>query len=193
MNRKTLDLFRIFLTIGAFTFGGGYAMIPLIEKEVVDKRGWMEKNEFIDSLALCQSTPGALAVNSAVFIGYKLHGFIGGMAAALGVVMPSFLIILGIAAVFTTLKDYAVVDAVFIGVRACVVALISSAGVRLFNNINSKGLFSFIVIIGSFITIAFLNINPFYIVIGAAFLGICKNLFLQQRIQTHGGKEHGIS
>ncbi len=122
-------IFRLFFTffkIGAFTLGGGYAMIPLVQREVVDNRGWIAEREFLDLIALAQSAPGIIAVNTAVFVGYKIAGVPGLLAAVLGAVLPSFCIILLIAMVFTQFSDNPHVEAVFKGVRPAVVALIAA-------------------------------------------------------------------
>lgn len=121
-----LQLFWTFLKIGAFTFGGGWAMISIIEREVVDKQKWIEKAEFLDLLALSQSLPGILAVNISVSIGDKLRGLRGSVVAALGTILPSFLIILAIAVFLTPdfIKSNRVVNSIFTGIRPCVVALI---------------------------------------------------------------------
>lgn len=118
------QLFSTFFKIGAFTIGGGYAMIPLIQEEVVSKRKWIEEQEFLDLLAMAQSAPGVIAINTAVFIGYRLKGFRGSVICALGSALPSFLMILGIALFFTQIKDSTIVEHVFKGIRPAVVALI---------------------------------------------------------------------
>ena len=119
-----LKLFGIFFKIGLFTIGGGYAMIPLIENEIVTKRQWIKKEEFLDLLAISQTAPGVMAINIAIFIGYRLRKVKGSLFATLGVVMPSFVIILLIAAVLQNLMKYAGVEAFLSGVRPCVVAMI---------------------------------------------------------------------
>jgi len=168
---KNLRLFLIYLKIGAFTFGGGFAMIPLIEREVVDNNKWMEADEFTDSLALCQSVPGAIAVNNAVFIGYRINGIPGALSAGLGVILPSFLIITAVASVFAQIKNISMIDSIFNGIRAAVVALILTAGLRLL----SVTIFNLLVIGLTFIGIAVLGINPIFVIIGAITLGIMKN------------------
>ncbi len=119
-----LQLFWTFLKIGTFTLGGGYAMIPLVEREVVDTRHWISREEFLNMLALAQSAPGIIAVNTAIFVGYAIRGWRGVVCTVLGAVLPSFCIILLIAAVFTRYKDLPAVEAVMKGVRPAVVALI---------------------------------------------------------------------
>ena len=121
-----LKLFISFFKIGAFTFGGGWAMIPLIEREVVDKQNWIKREDFVDALAIAQSLPGVLAVNISIFIGNKLRGLKGCLMATLGTILPSFLIILAIAIWFVQTYDNPVVERIFKGIRPAVVALIVS-------------------------------------------------------------------
>ena len=121
-----LKLFISFFKIGTFTFGGGWAMIPLIEREVVDKQNWIKREDFVDALAIAQSLPGVLAVNISILIGNKLRGLKGCLMATLGTILPSFLIILAIAIWFVQTYDNPVVERIFKGVRPAVVALIVS-------------------------------------------------------------------
>lgn len=118
------DIFKTFFKIGVFTFGGGYAMIPLIGAEVIDRRGWIAEKDFLELLTLAQSAPGPIALNTAVFVGYKMHRYAGALAAVMGVVVPSFTIILIIAMFFSDIRDNQWVDAAFRGMRPAVVALI---------------------------------------------------------------------
>ena len=118
------NIFLSFLKIGAFTFGGGYAMIPIIQHEVITRRSWIAKQEFIDLLTLAQTAPGPISLNTAVFVGYKCRGFMGALAAILGVILPSFLVILAVAIFFSEIRDNRWVDAAFKGMRPAVVALI---------------------------------------------------------------------
>lgn len=118
------ELFRSFFKIGMFTFGGGYAMVPLIEAEVIERRRWLAQNEFLDLLTLAQSSPGPIAINTSVFIGYKVRGLKGAVAASLGATLPSFLIILIVAIFFAGIRHNPVIDAAFKGMRPAVVALI---------------------------------------------------------------------
>lgn len=119
---ESLSFFLSFLKIGIFTFGGGYAMIPLVQREVIDK-GWVKENEFLELLTLAQSAPGPIALNTAVFVGYKVHGYRGMLAAVMGIILPAFLIILVIAIFFNSIRENRVVEAVFKGIRPAVVAL----------------------------------------------------------------------
>ena len=121
-----LQLFYTYLKIGTFTIGGGYAMLPLIQREVVDRHGWIDEHEFLNMIALAQAAPGLIAVNSAIFIGWRVGGWRGVCGAVLGAVLPSFVIILAIAMVFSDWKELPAVEAVFKGVRPAVVALIAA-------------------------------------------------------------------
>ena len=128
------SLFLTYLKIGTFTIGGGYAMLALIQREVVDRRGWIDEEEFLNMIALAQAAPGIIAVNSAIFIGWRIGGWKGVVGAVLGAVLPSFVIILLIAMVFSEWKDLPAVEAVFKGIRPAVVALIAAPLVKLARN-----------------------------------------------------------
>ncbi|HOA35862.1 MAG TPA: chromate transporter [Bacillota bacterium] len=134
-QQKKVSLFTIFLVflkVGAFTFGGGYAMLPIIQREIVTRRKWIEENLFFDMLIVAQSLPGAVALNSAIQVGLRLRGFAGGSLAALGVIIPSFCIIYAIAAFFLPhFQDNAYIKALFYGLRPAVVALIAAAVINL--------------------------------------------------------------
>ena len=121
-----LQLFWTYLKIGTFTIGGGYVMLSMIECEIVDRKGWIDREEFMNMIALAQAAPGLIAVNSAIFIGWRIGGWRGVIATVLGAVLPSFLIILAIAMVFQSYKDLPAVEAVFKGIRPAVVALIAA-------------------------------------------------------------------
>ena len=125
------QLFWTYLKIGTFTLGGGYAMLPLIQREVVERKGWIDEKEFLNMIALAQAAPGLIAVNSAIFIGWRVGGWRGICGAVLGAVLPSFLIILSIAMVFSEWKELPAVEAAFKGIRPAVVALIAAPLVKL--------------------------------------------------------------
>ena len=122
--RELFEIFWSFLKIGAFTFGGGYAMIPLIQHEVINNHRWLSDREFVELLTIAQAAPGPIALNTAVFVGYKHRGYWGAVSAVLGVVIPSFTIILFVAIFFASMRDNRWVDAAFKGMRPAVVALI---------------------------------------------------------------------
>lgn len=143
MNKK-LDLFLTFFKIGAFTFGGGYAMVPLIKEEIVDKKGWINNDDMLDLLALAEATPGVIAVNSATFVGYKIAGFWGSLFATLGVVLPSFFVILLIALFFEDFLEIKVVADIFRGIRAGVTVLIFNAGLKFYKQLKKTALSYFL-------------------------------------------------
>ena len=124
--KKYWELFLVFFKIGAFTFGGGYAMIPLIRNEVVYKKKWLDDNEFMDMLALAQSVPGPISLNTAIFVGNKRLGFKGSLFTGVGIILPSFIIILIIAILFTQFKENPTIERIFKGIRPAVVALIAA-------------------------------------------------------------------
>ena len=132
MKSKTLPtLFFTMLKIGLFTFGGGYAMIALLENEFVTKRGWLEQEEFLDVAAIAESTPGPIAINSATYIGYKKAGILGSLVATLGMTLPSFCIIYAISLFFDAFLSLTVVACAFRGIQIAVIYLILSAGLRM--------------------------------------------------------------
>ena len=165
-----LEAFSIFFKIGAFTIGGGYAMVPLIENEIVTKRHWIEKEDFVDLLAISQSSPGILAVNISIFIGYRLKGIKGSIVTALGTVLPSFLIILAIAMFFHNFKDNAIVERIFKGIRPAVVALIAAPTFSMAKSARINR-FNIWIPIVSALLIWLLGFSPIWIIIGAGLGG----------------------
>lgn len=169
---KTLiDLFFTFCRIGGLTFGGGYAMLPIIQKEIVEEKKWATEEEVLDYYAVGQCTPGIIAVNTATFIGYKVHGIIGAIVATLGVVFPSLIIITIIAALLKNFANYSIVQHAFSGIRVVVIALIVSAILKLAKT-SIKNSTTLIIAIIAFILVAFVNLSPIYIVITAACIGL---------------------
>ena len=166
-----LEAFGIFFKIGAFTIGGGYAMVPLIENEIVTKRKWIAQEDFIDLLAISQSAPGILAVNISIFIGYKLRGIRGSIITALGTILPSFIIILAIALFFHSFKDNPIVERIFKGIRPAVVALIAAP---LYKMGKSAGVTRKTVIfpVIAALLVWQLNLSPIYIIIAAILGGL---------------------
>ncbi len=170
MNNVYIDSFKTFFKIGLFTFGGGYAMIPMIESEVVDKKKWVEKEEFLDMIAIAQSCPGVFAINASIFIGYKLSKMRGAICTSLGTALPSFLIILLIAMFFHSFMDVPWVAAMFRGIRPAVVALIA---VPTFNLAKSAkiSLSNCWIPIVSALLIWGIGVNPIFIIIAAGIGG----------------------
>lgn len=185
MNRKEYfkrlwQLFATFFKIGAFTFGGGYAMIPLIQREVSEKRKWITDEEMLEVVAIAESTPGPIAVNSATFVGYKICGFWGSFFCTLGVVLPSFIIILAISGILELVQDMKVVKYAFMGIRAGVLALIIKALVKMYKACP-KGLVSYIVMGLSFILAAIVKIDVIIVVICCAVIGLVSSMVAERR------------
>ena len=178
MPTSLFKLFATFFRIGLFTFGGGYAMIPLIESDVVERNGWVGKEDFIDLLAVAQSAPGVFAVNMAVFIGYRLRGVAGALAAAFGCVLPSVVIILAIAVFFCRFRHIEVVNNVFMGLRPVVVALIA---VPVFNVAKAAklGWSTLWVPVLSALLIVFMGVSPIYVIVVAGVAGFLWGKFVE--------------
>ena len=163
------DLFRAFFTIGALTFGGGYAMLPMLEREIVTKHSWATNEELLNYFAIGQCTPGIIAVNTATFVGYKIKGVIGGIVATLGVVAPSVVIITIIAMVLENFMDIGWVQNAFAGIRVAVCALITVSVVKLFKS-NVKQHWHIALAIIAFVVVALLKFSPVYVVVACAVL-----------------------
>jgi chromate transporter len=165
-----LQLFVSFFKVGAFAFGGGYAMIPLISEEVVTNRGWLAMEEFIDVIAISQGTPGPIAINSATFVGFKVAGVIGSMTATFGVVLPSFIIMMVLGRLFLRYKEVPLVKYMLSGIRPVVVALILSAALSVLPN-SITGLVPGIISAAVIVGILVFNIDPILLLVSAGVLG----------------------
>lgn len=164
-------LFSTFFKIGAFTIGGGYAMLPFIQREVVEKNKWLRDEEFVDILAIAEVTPGPVAVNTSTYVGYKLAGFKGAMFCTLGTILPSFIIILTIVKFFWGYRQSPLIEKVFLGIRPAVAALIFSAVYKL----GKKMKFNISMVIGALLTvlaIMIFDISPIIIILVSAFISI---------------------
>ena len=170
MNASLTKLFPTFSKIGLFTIGGGYAMIPLIERDVVERNGWVKKEEFLDLLAVAQSSPGVFAVNIAIFIGYKLRGVRGAVAASLGSVLPSVVCILLIALFFQSFRHYRIVENIFWGLRPAVVALIAAPVFSVARSAKITRTTVWIPILSALLIVAF-GVSPIYIILAAGIGG----------------------
>ena len=168
--KELFDLFWTFCKIGALTFGGGYAMLPLIQREIVENKKWSTEREILDYYAVGQGTPGVISVNTATFIGFKLKGIIGGIVATLGVVFPSLIIILIIASFLQSFADLSIVQSAFAGIRVAVVALIITTVIKLLKS-SIKDYLGVIIAIIAFIISAFIGLSPVYVVIAAGLTG----------------------
>ena len=169
--KQLFEIFMAFARVGVMTFGGGYAMIPILEREIVDRHGWASEEELMDYYAVGQCTPGVIAVNTATFIGYKVAGTIGGIVATLGVVFPSVVIITVIAGILTSFADVPAVKSAFAGIRVCVCVLIFNAVLKLWKKaVVDKA--SLILFLGVFLLSVFFDISPIVFVVFCAVAGI---------------------
>ena len=166
---RYFELFYSFFKIGLFTFGGGYAMIPIIQREMIDRRHWIEEKEFFDLLTLAQSAPGPIALNTAVFVGYKLYGYWGAIVSLLGVVIPSFSIILFVAIFFSQIRENAIVDAAFKGMRPVVVALMLAP---ILGFVRGMRWWTVAVACGVAIAIWHFGFSPIYLLVAGAVAGL---------------------
>ena len=179
MKNKMIQLFASFFKIGAFTFGGGLVMIPLIQKEAVEKRKWVSEDDVLDIVAIAESTPGPIAINAATFIGYKTAGLGGAFAATFGVVLPSFVIISILSVLLSMNIGLLPVKYAFFGIRAGVVALLFRALVAMYKK-SPKDIFSYIIMAGAFVTVAVFKINVFITVICCAVFGLIYTLIRER-------------
>jgi len=175
-----LQLFWSFFKIGAFTLGGGYAMIPLIEQEIVGRRRWISAEEFAETLTLAQSAPGPVAINSAVFVGYKMRGIKGVLTSVFGTVIPSFVVILAIAMFVPNIRDQEVITRIFKGLRPAVVALIAVPVIRM---LEKKKFEWHIVLIAAMaaVAISWLKISPIIVILIAGIGGIVYYLINRKK------------
>ena len=173
------ELYRSFFTIGALTFGGGYAMLPMLERELVEKHRWVTQEEILNYFAIGQCTPGVIAVNTATFVGYKLKKVVGGIVATLGVISPSLIIIMTIAAVLSNFADIAWVQHAFAGIRVAVCALILSSVVKLVKS-NVKRWWHWPLAVAAFLVVGF-GLSPVWVVAVTAVLGI----LLGRKVNLH--------
>ncbi len=184
MKKKSeiLKLFSTFFNIGLFTFGGGYAMISLMQREVIEKNKWISKEDMSDMIVISESTPGPISVNIATFVGYKVSGFFGALCSTLGLVLPSFLIIILLSSFLDILQDNVIFQNAFFGIRAAVVALILKTFVSMYKEFPKK-LFTYIILATTFVSVLLLNIKAIYMIIVAAILGIIYNLLISRKEQ----------
>lgn len=180
--KELMKLFFAFAKIGAVTFGGGYAMLPILQRDIVNKHGWATDEELVDYFAIGQCTPGIIAVNTATFIGYKNKGVPGAIAATLGVIAPSILIITIIAAFITNFADLPIVKHAFNGIRVCVCVLILNAVIKLSKG-SVKDKWTFMIFIAVFALSIFFDISATILILSAGFAG-----YLIQRYNAKEGK-----
>ena len=183
MKVKTLwSLFLTFFKIGGFTFGGGYAMIPLIQKETEERKGWITDDDILEIIAIAESTPGPIAINAATFVGYRTCGFWGAACATFGVVLPSFVIILLISYVLQQFQQFRPVQYAFNGIRVGVLALLFKALWTMFKK-SPKGWAAYVVMGGAFLLTAFLKVNVLFVIIGCAVFGLVTAMLAERGVQ----------
>lgn len=170
--KQLFEIFAVFFKIGLFTIGGGYAMLPIIQKEVVETKGWMSDEEFLDAVSLTNSLPGPLAINAATFVGYRVCNVKGALSAVLGAASPSVIIILIVAMVFNNITEYPVVQYVFDGIRPAVVALILYAVIKLAKSAKITEYFNWLIALAAVIAIAVFGLHPIIVIVAAALYGL---------------------
>ena len=178
--KRLWALFSTFFKIGAFTFGGGYAMIPLIQKEAVERQGWITDDDILEIIAIAESTPGPIAINSATFVGYRTCGFFGAACATLGVVLPSFVVILAISYLLQEFQSLKVVQYAFNGIRAGVLALLFKALWTMYKK-SPKGWAAYVVMAMAFVLTAFLKVNVLLVIILCAAFGLVTATMAERR------------
>lgn len=180
---KAAMLWRLFCTffkIGAFTFGGGYAMIPLIQKEAVEVNGWVTDEDILEVIAIAESTPGPIAINSATFVGYRACGVLGSVCATLGVALPSFVVILLISGILDRFQQVEAVRYAFNGIRAGVLALLFKALWTMYKK-SPKGWAAYVIMAGAFVLTAFCKVNVLRVIIACAVFGLVTATVAERR------------
>ena len=177
---KVIDLFVTFLKIGAFTFGGGYAMIPLIQREVCENKKWLNDDDILEIVAIAESTPGPVAINAATFVGSRTAGTVGAVCATLGVVLPSFLIISVISYVLRAFQESRVVQYAFMGIRAGVLALILKAVYTMFRSAKKHGV-SYFIMAAALVLTALLKADAVFVIIGCGTFGLVWSLIFGKK------------
>lgn len=173
-------LFVAFFRIGLFTIGGGYAMLPMLRKEVVNKYGWATDEEMLDYFAIGQSTPGIIAINTSTFIGFKKAGVIGALFSTLGMILPSWIIIITIAIFFETFAQYAIVQSALVGIRVVVVVLILNVVIKMGKRSITNWIKA-LLFVTAFTVIMFFGVSSIYAVSGAIVLGILSHIYLEMK------------
>ena len=189
--KQRLEVFTVFFKIGLFTVGGGYAMLPIIQKEVVETKGWMDDEEFLDAISLTNSLPGPLAINASTFVGYRVCKIKGALAAVLGAASPSVIIILAVAMVFSNLTEYPVVQHIFDGIRPAVVALILYAVIKLAKSAKITEYFNWLIALAAFAAIALFGLHPIVVVIAAALYGLFIRGTVVKAVDAHKSGKDG--
>lgn len=178
--KLSFTLLLVFMKISVMTFGGGYSMIPFIEREIVDKRNWLTKEELIDVIAISESTPGPIGICCATFVGYQTCGFSGALLATLGAIIPSFVIIYLISIFLNYFSEIVFIKYLFFGIRAGVLSLLFKAIFTMYNA-SPKHIIAYIIMALSFFLVVFFSCNVLYILIGAALIGLCSTIIMKKK------------
>lgn len=181
--KELLELYLAFVKIGAFTFGGGLAMMPIMQRELIEKRGWITEEELIDYFAIGQSTPGIIAVNVATFVGYKRLGWFGGIIGTLGVVTPSWVIIMLLAGAISSVDKYPLAQKALRGINVAVAALLTSVIVK-FSKKTIKSIWNAFFMILAFALIYFLKVQSVWIIIASLVIGSLLTLYRQKKTRV---------
>lgn len=181
-RKRLLELLLVFLKIGVFAFGGGYAMIPLIQKETVEKKKWVSPEDIVDIVAIAESTPGPIAISASTFVGYRIAGVAGAALATIGVIIPSFLIIFVLSFVLRQFESITAVKYAFFGIRAGVLALIVNALISVYKQCPKK-IISYIIMLGAFVAVAFLGVNVLLVIAVCAVVGLIYYLAAMRTVR----------
>lgn len=176
------ELFITFFKIGAFTFGGGYAMLPLIKREAVEEKGWLEEEEMLNMVAIAESTPGPLAINTATFVGSRMAGTMGAIFATVGVVLPSFLMIVLVSRVLLQLEHFSLVQNAFMGIRAGVLVLIGNAVISMFKKVDKQP-YSYLIMGGVLAAVLIFKVKTIPILAVCVFLGILHGWRVEKKVK----------
>lgn len=181
--KRSFAIFWFFFKLSPVTFGGGYALIPEIEKEVVENKKWLKREDITNVFALAQSVPGAIAVNTAIFIGYRFGGVRGSIAAMIGILLPTFTIVLILGLLYMFFRGNSVVEAAFMSIRASIVALIVYAGIKI-GKTSILDYSTFIVFVIALLILLFINIHPLFVILGGMVIGIILML-IKDKLENH--------
>lgn len=181
--KQFLELYFAFVKIGAFTFGGGLAMMPIMQRELIEKRGWVREEELIDYFAIGQSTPGIIAVNVATFVGYKKLGWLGGIIGTLGVVTPSWVIIMLLAGAISSVDKYPLAQRALRGINVAVAALLTSVIVK-FTKKTIKNFWNALFMLLAFALIYFFKVQSVWIILSSLIIGCLLTLYKQKKQKT---------
>ncbi len=183
--KELLELYLAFVKIGAFTFGGGLAMMPIMQRELIEKRGWITEEELIDYFAIGQSTPGIIAVNVATFVGYKKLGWFGGIIGTLGVVTPSWVIIMLLAGAISSVDKYPLAQKALRGINVAVAALLTSVIVK-FSKKTIKSIWNAVFMLLAFVLIYFFKVQSVWIILASLVTGSLLTLYRQKKTKAAG-------